>query len=301
MNDPETPKPADRAMATAASNTPAATDSFSWRGFKTRQMRKVSPFVETFGRIGHVAKGVVYFVVGLLAFKLSIGGAGGEAGGSKNALREIGQQPFGQIMLWAMAIGLFAYTIWRVVEAVQDPENNGSDAKGIVKRVAYFISGISYALLGVYALSLVLPSMQSSSGDRTGPLLESTWGRVILGVIAACVLGHGMYQIVKGVKAKFMSKYNLADMSEKVRTALYHIGRVGLITRGIAILIIGFFFARSAYAGTNGGETPGMGDALSAIASAPFGKILIGVVGFGLMAYAIHMFAVAKYRAFKVK
>ncbi|MCC9602103.1 DUF1206 domain-containing protein [Stieleria sp. JC731] len=273
---------------------------FNWNGFSTAKLPEVQPWVETTGRLGHFAKGVVYFIMGFLAFKVAIG-AGGETAGAKNAIREIGQQPYGKILLGITAVGLLCYTAWRWIQASKDTEGDGTDGKGLVKRTGYAISGFSHLLLGCFAGSLALGmggGSQSGGGNKASFLLDSDWGRIVLGIIAAITAGVGVYFMINGYKAKFMTKYDLASMSNKFRKAALHAGRSGLITRGIAVVIIGWFLADTAWTGTANGDVAGMGDALSLIASQTFGKILIGIVGFGLMAYAIHMVLLGIYRRF---
>jgi hypothetical protein len=90
-------------------------------------------------------------------------------------------------------------------------------------------------------------------------------------------------------------------MSETKRKVALYAGRVGLITRGIAFAIIGGFILTSAVRGTADGEVAGMSDALAAIAAQSYGKILIGITGFGLMCYALHMVMMGIYRRFNVE
>ncbi|TWU08087.1 DUF1206 domain-containing protein [Stieleria varia] len=277
-------------------------DSRSWHGFETRSMPEVPPWVETLGRFGHVAKGVVYFIIGFLAFKLAVG-AGGEISGSRDAIREIGQQPFGQFLLGLTSIGLIGYTAWRWVQAAKDTEGVGEDAKGIAKRIGYAVSGLGYLMLGCFAGSLALGIAGTSrSGDEgmTSSLLDSTWGRLVLAVAGAITIGVAVYFVYKAYRAKFMTTYQINKMSETARKAALNAGRIGLSTRGVAFAIIGGFILMSAIRGTSDGEIAGMSDALAAIAAQTYGKLLIGITGFGLMCYAVHMFLMARYRKFNV-
>ncbi|MCD0458230.1 DUF1206 domain-containing protein [Roseiconus lacunae] len=274
---------------------------FKWNGFQVAQLPQVPSWVETLGRAGHIAKGCVYFIVGILAFRVAID-AGGEIGGARNAIEEIGKQPFGQALLLLVAIGLIGYTAWRWVQAIQNTEGADDDAKGIAKRVGYGASGVTYLGLGLYAGALVFgfTSGSGDSGQQPSFLLDSTWGRAMLGIVGTGIAIAGGYFVYQGWKAKFMEQYNLARMSETLRQTAYHAGRMGLITRGIAFAIIGYFLLRSAWFGASG-EIAGMGDALSAIAAQTYGKFLLGVVGFGLMAYAVHMALLGWYRRFNVQ
>ncbi len=274
----------------------------TWRGIEMASLPEVPAWVETMGRAGHFAKAAVYFIIGLLAFKLAIG-SGGESAGARDAIREIGQQPFGQVLLGLVAIGLIGYTAWRWVQAAKDTEGAGHDAKGIIKRAGYVISGLSYFSLGCFAGSLALgwgSGSSDSSSSAASTLLDSTWGRVILGIAGTITIGVACYFVYKAYQAKFVEKYNFTAMSETSRNVALYTGRIGLSTRGIAFAIIGGFLLTSAIQGTNDGEIAGMSDALAAIASQAYGKILIGVTGFGLMCYAVHTAMLGWFRRFNV-
>ena len=62
-------------------------------------------------RAGLVARGVVYGVIGVLALKLALG-SGGKTTSQTGALQTIASEPFGEVLLVALAIGLGAYALW---------------------------------------------------------------------------------------------------------------------------------------------------------------------------------------------
>ena len=278
--------------------------SYQWRSFKTAELGKVSPWVEKLGRAGYFAKGTLYLLVGLSALALPFG-MGGDTDGTSDALRKIGQQPFGRVLLGVMALSLIGYFIWRMVMAIQDTEAAGTDAKGCVKRTGYGISGLVYLglafLAGKIAVTGVDSGGDSSKEQAKETMLSTTWGQYLYIAIGVVVIGTALYFVYKGVTAKFMSKYNLAQMSEKVRSAALHLGRTGLITRGIAFGIIGWFVVRTGLNGGSGGEVAGMGDALDWLGSQPFGPWLVGTVGFGLACFGVHTMLMGWYRRFNVE
>ncbi len=286
-------------MSISKPSSDSSSHSNSWNGFESKSLPEVASWVEPLGRAGHIAKGVVYGIIGVLAFKLAIG-AGGEISGSREAVRQIGEQPFGRVLLGLVAVSLIGYTIWRWIQASKDTEGAGTDAKGIVKRLGYVISGIAYLLLGIFAGSLAL-GMSGGSDGGSNSLLDSSWGRVILGAAGLVTIGVAFYFVYKAYRAKFMGNYDLGRMSETTRNVALHAGRAGLSTRGIAFAIIGGFIFTSALNGTSNGEIAGMSDALAAIAAQPYGKVLIGATGFGFVCYAVHMILMGWYRRFNIK
>jgi hypothetical protein len=92
-----------------------------------------SPWVDRFARFGYATKGLVYVVVGALALGVATG-VGGRTTDPPGALQEIGAQPFGRVMLGFVAVGLAAYALWRLFQAVADPDGEGRDASGIAVR-----------------------------------------------------------------------------------------------------------------------------------------------------------------------
>ena len=101
-------------------------------------------WIERLARFGYATKGFVYAMIGVLAVMAAFS-AGGKTTDSSGALQTIAAQPFGQILLLLIAVGLIGYTIWRLIQAINDPENKGSDFKGIFQRLGYVTSGLIYA------------------------------------------------------------------------------------------------------------------------------------------------------------
>jgi hypothetical protein len=120
----------DAARGAAAQTTAAA-------GQAAHEAR---PWVERLARLGYAAKGVVYVLVGGLALQAALG-PGGKTTDPAGALRTIVQQPFGKFLLAVVTLGLIGYALWRFAQSFLDAENKGKDAKGLVKRIGYGLSG----------------------------------------------------------------------------------------------------------------------------------------------------------------
>ena len=71
-----------------------------------------SASLEGLARVGLVAYGVVYLLVGWLALQIAWGGSAKSADTS-GALRTLADQPFGKILLWLVALGLVALALCR--------------------------------------------------------------------------------------------------------------------------------------------------------------------------------------------
>ena len=253
--------------------------------------------METMARLGYTAKGIVYAIVGVLAVQAAFT-TGGKTTDTKGALHTIAAQPFGQFLLILLAIGLVGYSLWRFVEAVTDPEHKGTDAKGIASRIGYVISGLIYLGLAANAAMLALGAgggNGNSKQDWTARLLEQPFGRWLVGIIGALVLGVGFYRLYKAYKMKFRKQLKLSQMTLKQETWAVRISRIGITARGIVFVIIGFFLIRAAKQ-YDASEVKGLDGVLQTLAQQPFGKIMLGLVAIGLVAYAVYLFIEARYR-----
>lgn len=149
---------------------------------KTRQQAR--PWVENLARCGYAAKGFVYILIGILALQAALG-AGGQATDTQGALLKISQQSFGRVLLFLMGIGLAGYALWRLVMAVWDSEDKGRDAKAMIQRIGYGLSGLAYGALAGTAFQLVLGAQvrggNSTRYDWTARALAQPSGRWLIG------------------------------------------------------------------------------------------------------------------------
>jgi hypothetical protein len=67
-------------------------------------------WIERGARLGHLAKGLIHGLVGVLALQVALG-AGGRIAGDHEAIELIGEQPFGRVLLFLIALGLGGYAV----------------------------------------------------------------------------------------------------------------------------------------------------------------------------------------------
>ncbi|WP_413166478.1 DUF1206 domain-containing protein [Capilliphycus salinus ALCB114379] len=255
-------------------------------------------WIERLARFGYATKGAVYGLIGLLALMAAFS-SGGKTTGTRGALRTIAAQPLGQILLALIAVGLVGYAIWRIVEAIQDPDRKGSDFKGIVTRIGYIISGLIYASLAFNAALLAIGAGGGGGGDSkqtwTARLLSQPFGQWLVGTIGAILIGIGLYRIYKAYRIKFRKKLNLRELDYKQEKWVVNVCRFGITARGVIFMMLGFFLIQAARQ-FDPSEVQGLDGALQTLARQPYGKFLLAIAAFGLVAYAVYMFVQARYR-----
>ncbi|MGH3148565.1 MAG: DUF1206 domain-containing protein, partial [Rubrobacter sp.] len=261
-----------------------------------RAARHASPWVEKLARLGYVAKGVVYAVIGFLALREALG-AGGKATDPSGAIQAVGTQPFGGVMLALLAAGLACYALWKVVQGVMDPDDKGSDAHGILRRVCYVGSGALHGILAYTAAQSIFGAEDSSEDAATASAMayQPPLGQILVGLVGLVVIGVGLYQLHAAYEAKFRDDLRLDRMSEAELSWVIRAGRAGTAARALAIGAAGAFLILAAYQ-SDPSETRGLGAALEALQQQPLGSYMLGTIAVGFLVYGVFMFAIAHYR-----
>jgi Domain of Unknown Function (DUF1206) len=250
---------------------------------------------EWLARAGLVARGVIYAIIGVVAIKLALGD-GGKTTNQQGALETIAKQPFGKALLILMAIGLAGYAIWRLVRAAL---GHGPEASDDTKeRLDGLASGIGYALLCVTAVSILIGSGSGGSGGpdkATGGVLDWPGGQILVGLAGLIIVGVGLEQGYKGIRKKFLEDSKTEQMSERVERFVTALGSFGHLARMVVFGLIGYFLIRAAI-DYDADKAIGLDGALTKLAHASYGPVLLGIVAAGLIGFAAYSVVDARYR-----
>jgi hypothetical protein len=255
------------------------------------------------GRIGFVARGAVYVMVGWLALQAAVG-SGTATPDQQGAFQAIAQQPAGIVLLGLVAIGLLAYAAWSVVRAVFDPERLGHDAGAVVTRIGFAVAGLSYAGLALAAANLALgwgaaaQSSDAKTQDWTARLLSAPFGPPLVIVVGVIMLVVAATEFIRAYTANFRKYLSLEGLGPELHKWIVRVGRMGLAARGVVFALIGLFLIQAARQ-NDPSQAVGLGGALQKLAEQTYGEIWLGIVAAGLFMYGLFSFVEARYRRLK--
>ncbi len=253
--------------------------------------------MEALARVGYLTKGVVYAIIGVLALEAAFG-PGGDTTGGEGAVRTLGAQPFGRLLLALATFGLGAYALWCFARAALDVEGKGSRGKGLAKRVGYAGTGLVYGSLCLLAAQMIGGRAGGTGGAKRtwlGRLLAEDWGQIVVVVLAVGVLAAAMFQAVRAWKAKFRRAWKTEEMSAAERKWATRVSRFGIAARAVVLAIVGYGLLRAALTG-NPDRFRDLGQALATLGRQTHGDILLSVVAAGLVAYGAYQAVNARYR-----
>jgi len=253
--------------------------------------------LEVLARVGLVAFGVVHLLVGWLALQIAWGPSGSDTADTSGAMKTLADQPFGQVLLWLVAIGLVALALWQASDVIWGYRNLDG-AKRVRKQVTSGAKSVTFAALGYSAAAAALGSGQSSSQSQqqaTSGVLAWPGGRVVVVAAGLIIMGVGVAAVVKGVRKSFSEEIDTSPMSPALRTGIARLGQVGYTARGLALVMVGGLLSYATLT-FDPQKAQGLDGALQTILAQSFGAFLLTAVALGFAAFGLFAILQSRYR-----
>jgi hypothetical protein len=269
--------------------------SVSTRAQLHAQQARPSDWIEHAARVGLVAYGVVHLMIAWLAVQLALGDKEDSAD-SQGAVQQIAEQPFGQILVWGIAIGMFLLAAWQALEAVLGHRDEEGFTK-VRKRVTSAGKAVIYVVIGVYAVRAATGSGSSGEGgtdSTTAQVMDLPAGQWIVAAIGLAIIGIGGYLAYKAWTEEFAKHINYDGRTGKTGTAYLWFGKAGYTAKGAAFGIVGGLFLYAALT-HDPQKSGGLDQALHKVLQQPFGPFLLVLIAAGIGCYGLFCFARARH------
>ena len=265
---------------------------------------ETSQWITPVAKAGLTAKGIVYCLIGILAFMAAFrfGGQSTSSADTTGAFKSIEDLPAGKWLLLAVGLGLFCYAVWRVVEAFTHKESGENEVKKWGQKARYLLSGLGYLSIGIVALRIALQSSGGSGGggrnqSMAAGLLDQPMGQWLLGLVALIIAGVGIYQIYYALSEKYKKHISAMNYSSSINATLVKTGKAGYVARGIVWLILGWMLLKAAMQ-ASAAEAGDTAQAFSFLQDSSYGTYLLGAIALGFICYGIFCFVRARYERF---
>jgi hypothetical protein len=210
--------------------------------------------------------------------------------------------PFAQVLLSVILLGLISYSLWGVIRAVLDPFHKGTKLQGLLERMGYLISAITYATFVWPTYQLIIGAPEGKGTDATVELVSRVMnmpmGRWLVGGFGVAAILAGLYQIYAGIKPNFEQRFKPYTLTPEQITVARRMGRFGTVARGIVFGITGVFLVLAAYH-SSPGRARGFDGALDFLADQPYGIWLLAIVAAGFITFGLYSFVGAAWFKFK--
>ena len=244
--------------------------------------------IERLARLGYASKAVIYLMVGSLALTAAFS-RGGRVTDTSGALREILTKPFGQVILIVLSVGLCGYAVWRFLDALLDPDRQGTSAGGLLTRIGHVVRAAVYGALGIEAFRLSR-GLRGSTGRETemwtARIMDWPLGVWIIALVGLGIVAYGVFQIINALKSRVSGSLDMTPLRSNLRPTLINISRFGIGARGIVIVVLGSFLVRAALQ-HNPRTAAGTRESMLEVANAFDGRWMLLGLGAGFIAYAV--------------
>ena len=256
----------------------------------------MKPSFKTIAIIGFISKGIIYLVIGILSLLAALN-MGGESSGTNQALTFLKKQPFGQILLLFLGVGLFCYSFWMFMQSITDPEKKGSSRNAIMQRFGLFITGLVYVFVAVLAFyHLATPTENDIVESTYLDFLAPTTLAIVFVIIGIILAIQTVVLIVSVFRGGMLDQFNLEG--KKYSTSIRRIGMFGFYSRAFVVGIISYFFLHAGiYTGSN--DIKGIQEAFEFLNQAGFGKVLMATTAIGFISYGAFYVFLTRYRSFE--
>jgi hypothetical protein len=255
-----------------------------------------STWLEQLTRGGLVGYGIIHLLFAWLILQIAFSGSSTD-GDQSGALHNLAAKPFGTFLIVVIVIGLFAMTIWQLLEAAIGHRSERGRHRMYerivsVARAAFYLY---FAWTGIKVLRGKSASSADTQQKASEDLMASSGGRVTVGLAGLVIAAIGIGLVIYGVRKKFEKHLKTSQMNAKMRRLSRRLGVAGYAAKGTAYGIAGVLFLVAAIQ-YDPDKARGLDATLNVLAQQSYGPWLLALTALGIAAYGLFSIVQARYR-----
>ncbi|MDB6036658.1 MAG: hypothetical protein JWM99_499 [Verrucomicrobiales bacterium] len=265
--------------------------------------KTITQVVQALPNLGHWGTGIIYIAMGLLAALTAIGFKNHSAD-MRGSLLAIKDLPFGDFILIGLLVCLTALTLWRILQAVVDLEDQGKGWKGLWHRMQFLAGASVYLGISTLILKILLNipgrSIEQVAQREASQMNTHREGWLLVVAIGVGIGGFAAFQFYRSFRGDFRNRFHWENMNGSQKNWCFTLGRVGYGARGLILGIMSYFCIRSGIE-VNSHLAHGQAGVMHAMLNNRVGIATSLVIGIGLIAFGLFETTMAKYGRFPHK
>lgn len=251
------------------------------------------PWVSRVVRLGYLAKGLIYTLIGVLAMRVGFGMSGARIADQNTVLLQLLRQPFGLVLLTVIGVGIVGYAAYYLFEAIADLRGKGGGVRGWIDRSLTIIKACAYGTIGVQALRIVFlgDRPRGDAEDQARTVMQFPLGWLLLVLIGIGMAVYGFTQLKMAWDGRCDEDIDAARVRREA-SWIMPLGRAGAAARGVILILMGGGLAWSGVS-ERPSDADGYRDVLLSLAS--INSWLLAAMGAGLLCFGLYQLCHARY------
>lgn len=267
-------------------------------GVKAKHRRAVT----VLGRIGWIAKGLVYALIGGLCCRAATSDdftASNIDASPQGAFVLIGRGVTGIYILILMAVALATYICWRFWEGVTAQGSHpiyGKFKNFFSFRLSPLVSGAVYTAYLVYILTLIPKAFDyknnavenTNGNDFTADWNKTGIGRTGLVILAIAFIAATATQLQGALTKKFHRELRLKELRPWAKWLVLITGHIGFLGRAALFCFVAVLMCRALHGSSGNRKKNTISNALTQLTTSKGGRAVLFLIGFGLIVYCLY-------------
>lgn len=241
-------------------------------------------------RGGLVGYGLLHLLVAWIAVRLVLAPGHGAATG-RGALAQLAGDASGRVTLVALAVGFSVLVLWQLIAAAVGYHDR-TTRRRVIERLGALCRAATWAYLAVMATEVALDGGSGGSpSTATAAVMSWPGGVWIVALVGVVVVGVGIGQAVFGWRVGFLDQLDeRARSRERRRVPIVMLGRVGYLTKGVALVVIGVLLVWAAWT-HDPRKSGGLDQSLRELLGGGLGRAAVVMVAAGLGCFGLFLLA----------